>query len=163
MRSSDDERRLEEDLHTRSELIKRAAALGVTLTGIGMFPGMAAASSDASVNLNVWKAPHSATDAQFFDGQFKTFEKTNAGVSVDYRVTPWASWDQTYTSAFASGSPPDLHYDVGIYFGKYATSGKIVALDQQYGSQLKALEKNYDITQMASATLNGHVYGLPFI
>lgn len=167
MRSSDDlERQHEEDLQTRAELLKRAAAVGVTLAGLGAFPAAASAhrSTQASgTTLNVWKAPHSPKDAQFFNGQFKTYEKTNPGVSVDYRVTPWASWDQTYTSAFASGSPPDLHYDVGIYFGKFATSGKIVALDQQYGSQLKALEKNYDITQMASATLDGHVYGLPFI
>jgi multiple sugar transport system substrate-binding protein len=167
MRSSDDERRLEEqDLHTRSELIKRAEALGVTLTGLGMFPGAAAARAlqgSASVNLNVWKAPHSATDAQFFNGQFKTYEKTNPGVSVDYRVTPWASWDQTYTSAFASGSPPDLHYDVPIYFGKFAKAGKLVALDQKYGSQLKTVAKNYDPTQFAGSLLGGHQYGLPFI
>ena len=138
MRSSDDdvERQLEQDQQTRSELLKRAAALGVTLTGVGLFPGAAGArllKGSGDIGLNVWKAPHSASDAQFFNAQFKTYAKRNPGVKVDYRVTPWASWDQTYTSAFASGSPPDLHYDVGIYFGKFAKADKIVALDQQYG------------------------------
>ena len=164
MRSPDDvERTLEEDTLTRSELMKRAAALGVTLTGVGAFAGAAGArplGTDAGTTLNVWKAPHTPTDAKFFDTQFAAYKKTHTDITVDYRVTPWASWDPTYTSAFAGGSPPDLHYDVGIYFGKFAQAGKIVALDQKYASTLNPLKKFYDITQFQSATLGGHIYGL---
>ena len=165
-RTEDSERTLEEDTLTRSELMKRAAALGVTLTGVGALAGVAGAAPlarAAGSTLNVWKAPHTPDDAKFFDGEFAIYKKAHSDISVDYRVTPWASWDPTYTSAFAGGSPPDLHYDVGIYFGKFAQAGKIVALDQKYASTLKPLLKNYDATQLQSATLNKHLYGLPFI
>ena len=82
----------------------------------------------------MWKAPHTPTDAQFFNAQFATYKKTHADINVDYRVTPWASWDPTYTSAFASGSPPDLHYDVGIYFGEVRPGGQ----DRRSGPEVRA-------------------------
>ena len=93
MRSSDDvERVFEEDVLTRSELMKRAAALGVTLTGFGALAGAAGASPLAhdagSTTLNVWKAPHTPTDAKFFNAQFAAYKKSNPTISVDYRVTP---------------------------------------------------------------------------
>ncbi len=166
--TDDDPREPGETTFARSDFIRRAAALGIGIAGVGAgFPAIASASSlgSASTKLNVWKAPHSAGDGKFFDSEFSKYGKTSAGagVKVDYRVTPWASWDTTYTSAFASGSPPDLHYDVGIYFGKFAKAKKIVMLNKQYAADLKKLKPKYDVTQFQSATLGGNLYGLPFI
>jgi multiple sugar transport system substrate-binding protein len=166
MRSSDDEGRgLEGRTVTRAELVRQAAALGVTVAGAGALASAASAHAAQSepITLNVWKAPHSAKDADFMNAQFAEYKKTNPNVSVDYRVTPWASFDETYTAAFASGSPPDLHYDVDLYFSKYANAGDLVALDKAFGPQLKAQKKYYDATDFTDTSLNGHVYGLPFI
>jgi multiple sugar transport system substrate-binding protein len=168
MRSADDvEREHEEASLTRSELMKRAATLGVGLTGVGAFAGSAGAAparQDAQeITLNVWKAPHSAQDAEFMNAQFAKYKKTHPSINVDYRVTPWASYDETYTAAFASGSPPDLHYDVDLYFSKYAQAGDLVALDEKFGPSLDALKKEYDPTDFVLTSLNGHTYGLPFI
>ncbi len=165
--SGDVERELDEGTLTRSELVKRAAAVGVALTGVGALAdaasGAPAAQRGSEIKLNVWKAPHSAKDADFMNAQFAAYKKTHPNITVDYRVTPWASYDETYTAAFASGNPPDLHYDVDLYFSKYAQAGDLVALDQKFGASLDAQRKYYDPVDFKLTSLNGHVYGLPFI
>ncbi len=152
---------------TRSELIRRGAAAGVGLAGLGALAGSATAAparrEAQAITLNVWKAPHSAQDAQFMNKQFAEYKKTHPNINVDYRVTPWASFDETYTAAFASGNPPDLHYDVDLYFSKYAKAGDLVALDQKFGPSLNEQKKYYDPTDFTLTSLDGHVYGLPFI
>jgi multiple sugar transport system substrate-binding protein len=168
MSSSDDiGRETEEGTLTRAELMKRAAALGVTLAGAGALTGGASAAPARErgdeITLNVWKAPHSAQDADFMNAQFAAYKKTHPTINVDYRVTPWASYDETYTAAFASGNPPDLHYDVDLYFSKYAQAGDLVPLDEKFGASLDAQKKYYDASDFTDTTLNGHIYGLPFI
>jgi ABC-type glycerol-3-phosphate transport system substrate-binding protein len=165
MGSSDDVgRTLEGGTLSRAELMRRAAALGVGLSGAGaLAAGASAARQSENITLNVWKAPHSAQDAEFMNARFAEYKKVHPNVSVDYRVTPWASFDETYTAAFASGNPPDLHYDVDLYFTKYAKAGDLVALDQKFGSELNAQKKYYDASDFTDTSYEGHVYGLPFI
>ena len=64
---------------TRSELIRRGAAAGVGLAGLGALAGSATAAparrEAQAITLNVWKAPHSAQDAQFMNKQFAEYKR----------------------------------------------------------------------------------------
>jgi ABC-type glycerol-3-phosphate transport system substrate-binding protein len=159
------EHELENATLSRGQLIRRGAAVGLGLTSAGVLLDAStagAARTSDQITLNVWKPPHSAQDAQFMNAQFKLYKKTHPNISVDYRVTPWASYDATYTAAFASNNPPDLHYDVPLYFSKYAKAGALVPLDQKFGAAFTAAEKPYDPTAFESK-FQGHVYGMPFL
>ena len=159
------EHELENATLSRGQLIRRGAAVGLGLASGGVLLDASkarGARTGDQIKLNVWKPPHSAQDAQYMNAQFKLYQKTNPNISVDYRVTPWASYDATYTAAFASSNPPDLHYDVPLYFSKYAKAGALVPLDQKFGSAFTAAKKPYDPTAF-EATFQGHVYGMPFL
>ena len=54
-------------------------------------------------------------------------------VAVAYRLTPWETWQETYTSAFAGDSPPDVSYVVDSFFPKFADAGALVDLGSLEG------------------------------
>ena len=116
-----------------------------------------------TVKLQVWKAPHTTDDQKFFDGVLATFASQNPGVEVEYRVTPWATWQETYTAAFAGDSPPDVSYVVDSFFPKYSDAGALVDLSKLEGADLAKWEALYDPSIWARGTRNGAVYGLPYM
>src|SRR4051794_26011554 len=94
-----------------------AGAAGVVLTGT-VATQQAAASpvrrrSKAPVTLTFWKGPHEPGNqeaANVAKPVLDRFEKENPGIKVNFLLTPWDSWTEKYTTAFASGSPPDVCY-----------------------------------------------------
>ena len=68
----------------------------------------------------------------------------NPGIEVEYRVTPWATWQETYTAAFAGDSPPDVSYVVDSFFPKYSDSGALVDLATLEGVDLATWKALYD-------------------
>ena len=165
-RTDDSERTLEADTLTRSELMKRAAALGVTLTGVGALAGVAGAAPLARAAGEHPERLEGAAHPGRRQVLRRRVRHLQEGAQRHQRGLPGHPLGELGPDVherLRGREPADLHYDVGIYFGKFAQAGKIVALDQKYASTLKPLLKNYDATQLQSATLNKHLYGLPFI
>jgi multiple sugar transport system substrate-binding protein len=151
---------------SRRDLLRRTGALAGGLAAGGlMTPGferLAAARQDA-VQLNLWKAPHNDGDQQFWTERLAGYGEEHPGVAVEYRITPWDTWQETYTSAFAGDSPPDVSYIVDSFFPKFADAGALVDLGSLEGVDLTEWEPLFDPTIWQRGTRGGKVYGLPFL
>jgi multiple sugar transport system substrate-binding protein len=142
-------------------------------TGVAGAAAAAAASTKVSapniiraqdtINLSVWKAPHTDDDQVFFDEQLAVFMEQNPGIQVEYRVTPWATWQETYTSAFASDEPPDVSYVVDSFFPKFADAGALVDLSTLDGVDLAAWQELYEASIWDRGTRAGATYGIPYL
>jgi len=60
--------------------------------------------------IRVWKGPHTPDDNAVFADVIAAFEEENPGATVEYTPTPWDTIIEKYTTAFASGNPPDIIY-----------------------------------------------------
>ena len=148
---------------SRRELIKRAG-VAAGAAALAATPQLRRnARAQETVQLQVWKAPHTNDDQQFFDGVLAEFTTQNPGIEVEYRVTPWESWQETYTAAFAGDSPPDISYVVDSFFPKYSDAGSLVDLSTLEGADLAKWEALYDPSIWARGTRNGGVFGLPYL
>lgn len=62
------------------------------------------------VVLRIWKGPHTEDDGAVFADAIAVFEADHPGVKIEYTPTPWDTIIEKYTTAFASGNPPDVFY-----------------------------------------------------
>ena len=116
-----------------------------------------------TISLSVWKAPHTPEDQAFFDEKLAAHAEANPGVEIEYRVTPWETWQETYTAAFAGSDPPDISYMLNSFFPRYADSGTLVDLASLEGAELAEWENRFDPRIWSLGTRGGAVYGLPFL
>jgi multiple sugar transport system substrate-binding protein len=149
---------------SRRRLLQRAgAAAGAAAFGSAPFAVPSRVLAQDAVRLNVWKAPHNPGDQEFWNERLAAYAAENPGVTAEYRVTPWDTWQETYTSAFAGDSPPDISYIVNSFFPKFADAGALVDLSKLEGVDLAAWEPRFDPGIWALGTRGGAVYGLPFL
>ncbi len=60
--------------------------------------------------INVWKGPNTDHDPEIFAPVIAAFEADHPGVKVVITPTPWDTIAEKYSTAFASGNPPDVIY-----------------------------------------------------
>jgi multiple sugar transport system substrate-binding protein len=151
---------------TRRSLIKGTGAAGAAVAAGAMAPKVfkSPVAAQDTIKLSVWKAPHSTDDQKFFDDKLAAYAADNPGVEVEYRVTPWETWQETYTSAFAGSDPPDISYMVNSFFPKFADAGSLVPLSAIEGANIaEDWQSLYDPAIWGLGERNGEAYGLPFL
>ncbi|WP_135556997.1 ABC transporter substrate-binding protein [Paenibacillus cymbidii] len=111
------------------------------------------------VTLTFWKAPHFANEKDVWATIIQKFEAANPNIHVEFLETPWDSWDQKYTAAFAGGSPPDVSY-MPEYFVKFAKSGQLADLASYFTS---AEQAKYSKSVIDYMRINGKIYTMPFV
>jgi ABC-type glycerol-3-phosphate transport system substrate-binding protein len=150
---------------TRRDLLKQTGAAGAGVAGAAVLGGakVRRASAQEKVKLNVWKAPHNDGDQAFWNERLAQFMAENPTVEVEYRITPWATWEETYTAAFASDSPPDISYVVDSFYPKYADAGTLADLATLPGADLTKWQPLFDPTIWNKSIRGGKTYGLPFL
>ncbi len=150
----------------RRDLLKRTGAATAGLAAASVIPTTTvhrSAKAQDTINLSVWKAPHTPDDQMFFDGKLAAYAEANPGIEIEYRVTPWETWQETYTAAFAGSDPPDISYMVSSFFPKFADSGTLVDLNTLEGADIAGWEPLFDPGIWGLGTRGGAVYGLPFL
>lgn len=151
---------------TRRSLIKGTGAAGAAVAAASVAPKIfrsPVAAQDA-VKLSVWKAPHTPDDQKFFDDTLAAYAADNPGVEIEYRVTPWDTWQETYTAAFAGSNPPDISYMVNSFFPKFADANALVPLSEIEGANIaEDWEPLFDPAIWGLGERNGEAYGLPFL
>lgn len=158
----------------RGDFLGRAATgtAGLLLTGTVAAEGASAAParrrSNPPVTLTFWKGPHKPgnQEATGFAGPvLAKFQKENPNIKVNFLSTPWTSWTEKYTTAFASGSPPDVSYMTEA-MGQFALAGQLLPLDP-YISMTKISGKSLKAYLLprtwSTGTFKGKVYGIPWI
>lgn len=126
--------------------------------------GAASAAHAAPVEINFWDqvwgpAPYTQRAQQLVE----EFNKSQSEVRVKYRSVPWASWYETYVTAIASGSAPDISTGAGFQAVQFYSMDAIYPVDEL----VKAMESDGTAKDFAPGTLeamkyDGHYVGLPW-
>lgn len=151
---------------TRRSLLRSTGAVGAAAAAGAVAPKVfrSPVAAQDTVKLSVWKAPHSTDDQKFFDDKLAAYANEHPGVEIEYRVTPWETWQETYTAAFAGSDPPDISYMVNSFFPKFADADALVPLSAIEGANIaEDWEPLYDPAIWGLGARNGEAYGLPFL
>jgi len=107
----------------------------------------------------IWGPPEYAVTAQKLVDQFNA---SQSGIKVKYRSNPWTNWYETYVTAVASGSAPDLSTGGGFQAVSFAATDAIYPVDELV-EQMKADGSAADFAPGAldAMKFNGHYVALP--
>ncbi len=151
---------------------------GIALAGCGGLPAAtqpatapttasaavtAAPVSSEPVTIKVWKAPHkpAGEEVKIAETTLAGFHSLNPNIKVEYTEVPWDKYGEALIAAFASGDPPDITYQTeGI--AQYIVESQVEALDTWF-SQEGGLKDTFYPQTFEPATMNGKVYGMPFV
>lgn len=84
----------------------------------------------ANVKLEFWDMPWGG--ANYFKTASALVDEYNAshpGIVVNYQPTPWSNWYQTFTTAIASGTAPDISTGAGYQAFQFTDVGAILPID----------------------------------
>ncbi|HEB30582.1 MAG TPA: extracellular solute-binding protein [Spirochaetes bacterium] len=112
--------------------------------------------------IRVWKGPHTGDDAAVFADVIAAFEAEHPGATVEYTPTPWDTIIEKYTTAFASGNPPDIIY---AFTGGYVDGvvGQCYDLREIYDDEGFAyLKKGVADSLLAETTVDGKLVAIPY-
>jgi ABC-type glycerol-3-phosphate transport system substrate-binding protein len=109
--------------------------------------GAAQPAAGGQTTISFWKSPHSQFEKDRMGKVIADFEKQHPDIKVDHTITTWETWDETYTTGFASGSPPDVSYMPDQFYFKFADNKQLADLgkwvnDASYASERKAWFKS---------------------
>lgn len=134
---------------TRRSFLRRVLALGGGLTLVSLLaptvasagPVTVAAGQTQPVTIKFWKSPHSDVEKERVGKVIEGFQAQFPNIKVEHTITDWPSWDETYTAAYAGGSPPDVAYMPDQYFVKFAESKQVADISQWTEASDYAAEK----------------------
>lgn len=110
----------------------------VFLSACGSEPsGSDTPSGDEQVTIKFWKAPHSQNEEKIWAGIIDKFEEQNPNIKVEHLVTPWDTYEQQYTAAFAGSSPPDVSYQTD-WVVNFAKQNKLADLAPYFTEEEQA-------------------------
>jgi multiple sugar transport system substrate-binding protein len=115
----------------------------------------AASSAHAQVELNFWDqvwgpGSYSQRAQQLVDD----FNKSQDDIHVTYRSVPWANWYETYVTAIASGSAPDISTGAGFQAVQFYSMDAIYPVDDL----VKEMEADGSAKDFAPGTLEAMKY-----
>jgi len=143
----------------------RVARVALVLLSIALLTlplaAFAAGGGEAQkVTLRVWKAPYSDNDYGLLEGAFNGFKTAHPQVTIEFVVTPWETWVEKYTAAFAAGDPPEVFSAAQSFPYKFIQAGQVVALDKK--GWTKELSQIYPENLLTAYSFEGHTYGVPY-
>ncbi len=135
------------------------------LAGAGALVGLlgARAGADEVVALDfwdmIWGPPEYAVTAQKLVDQYNA---GNPGVKVTYRSVPWGNWYETFVTAIASGSPPDVSGGAAYQAVHFYGQGAVMPVDEV----IEEMRADGTLADFLPGTLeamqyDGHYVGIP--
>ena len=112
--------------------------------------------------LRVWKGPHTSDDAAVFSSVIKDFEAAHPNIQIEFTSTPWDTINQKYTTAFASGNPPDIFYG---FTGGYVDGvvGRCWDFRKLFSkSEFDQLKKGVADSLLQETTVDGKLISIPW-
>lgn len=100
----------------------------------------------------IWGPPEYVETAQKLVDQFNA---SQSDIHVTYRSVPWANWYETYVTAIASGSAPDLSTGAAFMAVQFASMGEIYPVDEL----VNQMTADGTINDFATGTLDAMKYG----
>lgn len=135
----------------------RCAAIGLAMAGTVLSSG-AALAQPVTIDFwdMMWGGPDYSVAAQKLVDRYNA---ENSDVNVVYRPVPWSNWYETYVTAIASGSAPDMSTGASFQAVQLYDQGAIMPLDE-----LVARIDKDDFTDgsLEAMQYDGHYVGLPW-
>ncbi|KQT01677.1 ABC transporter substrate-binding protein [Rhizobium sp. Leaf391] len=137
--------------------------LQVAILATSVF-GMTALSARAQVSIDFWDqvwgpAPYS----QRAESLVEEFNKSQKDIHVTYRSVPWASWYETYVTAIASGSAPDLSTGAGFQAVQFYDMDAIYPVDELVDEMTKdGGAADFAPGSLDAVKYDGHYVALPW-
>jgi multiple sugar transport system substrate-binding protein len=140
-----------------SQTRRLATKVLIAGTALGLFLGQASA-QPVTIDFwdMIWGGPDYPPVAQALVDRYNA---EHPDVQVVYRSVPWTNWYETFVTAIASGSAPDLSTGAGFQAVQLYDQGGILPIDE--------LVAQLDPADFAPGTLealqyDGHYVGLPW-
>jgi multiple sugar transport system substrate-binding protein len=146
------------------------STIRISLRGAGRM-GLAAAyllalsaGAKAQVTINfwdqIWGPPEYIDTAKKLVDQFNS---EHPKIQVKYRSVPWSNWYQTYTTAIASGTAPDLSTGAGYQAVQFSSMEAIRPMDDL----IDELKQSGDLNDFSPGSVeklryDGHYVALPW-
>ena len=108
------------------------------------------ASAQDMVTLNVWHVNETE-----FDAVIDAFEAQNPNVSIDFQYYPWGAFFDNLQTAYAGGTPPDVHRQDDDEIPFFVQRGALLSLTQAL-ADLNPDEFFWDA--LSSTAINGEVW-----
>jgi len=116
------------------------------------------------VVIRIWKGPHAAEEREkIFNDLIDAFEADHPGVTIEFTNTPWDTMIEKYTTAFASGNPPDIFYS---FTGGYVDSVMPQCVDYREAfsdEELDFILKGIPENLLAEFTIGDKLLGAPWL
>jgi len=113
----------------KSTRFTRRATLGLAAAATALTIGMVPAYSQA-VTLDFWDMAWAGADyVTTAEAQVAKFNAENPDIQVTYRNIPWSNWYETFVTALASGSAPDVSTGGGFQAVALYGQGEILPVD----------------------------------
>lgn len=147
------------ELTTFSARLSRRAALTLVLA-TGLFVTSIAPVAAQQITLNFWdmiwgdKAYPAVAQALV-----ERYNKENPNVKVVYRSVPWSNWYETYVTAIASGSAPDISTGGGFQAVQFYDQGAILPVDDLVK---KIGSSEFKASALDAMKYDNHYVGLPW-
>jgi ABC-type glycerol-3-phosphate transport system substrate-binding protein len=156
---------------SRRSLLKRGAALGLSVSAAGVADALGSATAQAmtarkaakKVDITFLKGPWVPNEPAFVQKNAVPFYKANPGIHVTEIEYQWATRDEDLTRAF-SGTVPDTTYFSEMYWAKYAALGALLPLDDLIkDSDFESTYKAIPAAQWEQMKYKGKTYAVPFV
>lgn len=146
---------------TRRRLLGSAAAgvLMVAATATMVGPALA-----DPVSINFWDLQWGNANYQLVAQKLvDQFNSENPDIHVDLTIVPWTNWFETFVTAVASGSAPDISTGASFQPNYFYAQDAILPLDDLI-TQMKADGSLADIPEanLEAYHVNGHYIALPW-
>lgn len=148
-------------LEKTGRLLVVCLILGVGTYAFAGAQAEATAAEGEPVTISYWKAPHTdeGDEAAYWEPIIDQFMEAFPNVTVEHLITPWGTWIEKYTAAYAGGTPPDVAY-MTEWYPRFAETGQLVDLSSRISDEMRS---RYGPGQWDYATYNGAIIGVPFI
>ncbi len=117
------------------------------------------AKSGETTKITFWKAPHASNEAELWQPVFDKFAEEHPEIELEFLVTPWESWNEKYSAAFAGGTPPDVSY-MTEGFPNFVAAGQLEDLTPYITDELK---DKYTDALWSSGEYDGVMARVPFL
>lgn len=148
---------------SKSSVCLLVGCLALAIAG----PAFAGAQAEAAIDegkpvtISYWKAPHTdeGDEAAYWEPIIDQFMEAYPHITVEHLITPWGTWIEKYTAAFAGGTPPDVAY-MTEWYPRFAETGQLVDLTSRITDEMR---NRYGPGQWNYATYDDQIIGIPFI
>ena len=136
---------------SRRDFLKIAASGGaVAFGGLSNLPVSMIASAQDMVTLSVWH-----TNETELDAVIAAFKAANPDVGIDFQYYPWGAFFDNLQTAYAGGTPPDVHRQDDDEIPFFVQRGALLSLSNAL-SDLNPDDFFWDA--LSSTAINGEIW-----